>query len=82
MMRLIPMRWPMKVGIMQISSISLAGPVPARGFFFQWSAAGRLDSTCNSADDSHLYFEPERGNVVFASAMDGFGFGCVLSSFR
>ena len=26
-------------------------------------------------DDSHLYFEPEKGNVVFTSAVDGFGFG-------
>lgn len=29
-------------------------------------------------DDSHLYFEPEKGNVVFASAIDGFGFGYVI----
>eukprot|EP00123_Amoebidium_parasiticum_P003237 comp14528_c0_seq1/m.10737 comp14528_c0_seq1/g.10737 ORF comp14528_c0_seq1/g.10737 comp14528_c0_seq1/m.10737 type:complete len:1107 (-) comp14528_c0_seq1:147-3467(-) len=27
------------------------------------------------ADDSNLYFEPERGNVVFASAVDGWAFG-------
>ncbi|KAK3863901.1 hypothetical protein Pcinc_030368 [Petrolisthes cinctipes] len=25
-------------------------------------------------DDSHLYFSPEQGNVVFASAFDGWGF--------
>lgn len=27
-----------------------------------------------SLDDSDLYFSPERGNVVFASAFDGWGF--------
>lgn len=26
------------------------------------------------ADDSDLYFSPEQGNVVFASAIDGWGF--------
>lgn len=26
------------------------------------------------ADDSHLYFSPDQGNVVFASAVDGWGF--------
>lgn len=26
-------------------------------------------------DDSSLYFSPELGNVVFASALDGWGFG-------
>ncbi|XP_076068957.1 elongation factor-like GTPase 1 isoform X2 [Oratosquilla oratoria] len=26
-------------------------------------------------DDSNLYFTPERGNVIFASAYDGWGFG-------
>ncbi len=26
------------------------------------------------ADDSSLYFSPEMGNVVFASALDGWGF--------
>lgn len=26
------------------------------------------------ADDSALYFSPEQGNVVFASALDGWGF--------
>jgi len=25
-------------------------------------------------DDSHLYFCPDQGNVVFASAVDGWGF--------
>jgi ribosome assembly protein 1 len=25
-------------------------------------------------DDSHLYFSPDQGNVIFASAMDGWGF--------
>lgn len=36
---------------------------------YDWSAG--LEST----DDSHLYFSPDQGNVVFASAMDGWGFG-------
>lgn len=27
------------------------------------------------ADDSQLYFSPEQGNVVFTSAIDGWGFG-------
>lgn len=35
---------------------------------YNWTAA--LDD----ADDSHLYFTPESGNVVFASAVDGWGF--------
>lgn len=26
-------------------------------------------------DDSSLYFSPEQGNVIFASALDGWGFG-------
>jgi len=30
--------------------------------------------TMDSEDDSKLYFAPERGNVVFASAVDGWGF--------
>nr|XP_044616223.1 elongation factor-like GTPase 1 isoform X3 [Equus asinus] len=35
---------------------------------YDWSA-GLEDS-----DDSHLYFSPDQGNVVFASAVDGWGF--------
>lgn len=35
---------------------------------YDWSAG--LDQ----ADDSHLYFSPDQGNVVFASAVDGWGF--------
>ncbi|KAM4744992.1 elongation factor-like GTPase 1 isoform 2-T3 [Anableps anableps] len=35
---------------------------------YDWSAG--LDE----ADDSHLYFSPDQGNVVFASAIDGWGF--------
>jgi ribosome assembly protein 1 len=31
-------------------------------------------SGLEDADDSNLYFSPEHGNVVFASAMDGWGF--------
>ena len=26
-------------------------------------------------DDSHLYFSPDQGNVIFASAVDGWGCG-------
>ncbi|XP_044294664.1 elongation factor-like GTPase 1 isoform X2 [Varanus komodoensis] len=36
---------------------------------YDWSAG--LEFT----DDSHLYFSPDQGNVVFASAIDGWGFG-------
>ncbi|KAJ7311059.1 hypothetical protein JRQ81_006657 [Phrynocephalus forsythii] len=36
---------------------------------YDWSAG--LEHT----DDSHLYFSPDQGNVVFASAIDGWGFG-------
>ncbi|XP_048514322.1 elongation factor-like GTPase 1 isoform X2 [Athalia rosae] len=32
-------------------------------------------SALEEADDSNLYFSPERGNVLFGSAMDGWGFG-------
>ena len=30
--------------------------------------------TFNEQDDEDLYFAPERGNVIFASALDGWGF--------
>ncbi|XP_047702661.1 elongation factor-like GTPase 1 [Prionailurus viverrinus] len=36
---------------------------------YDWSAG--LEDT----DDSHLYFSPDQGGVVFASAVDGWGFG-------
>uniref|UniRef100_A0A671FQA7 Elongation factor-like GTPase 1 n=2 Tax=Rhinolophus ferrumequinum TaxID=59479 RepID=A0A671FQA7_RHIFE len=36
---------------------------------YDWSAG--LENT----DDSHLYFSPDQGNVVFTSAIDGWGFG-------
>lgn len=32
-------------------------------------------SALEEADDSNLYFSPENGNVLFASAYDGWGFG-------
>ena len=32
-------------------------------------------SALEDADDSNLYFSPEQGNVLFASAVDGWGFG-------
>ncbi|KAJ8398303.1 hypothetical protein AAFF_G00428730 [Aldrovandia affinis] len=35
---------------------------------YDWSSG--LEET----DDSHLYFSPDQGNVVFASAIDGWGF--------
>ncbi|CAG9790922.1 unnamed protein product [Diatraea saccharalis] len=36
--------------------------------FYDWTSA------LEEADDSQLYFSPEQGNVVFASAIDGWGF--------
>lgn len=36
--------------------------------FYDWTSA------LEEADDSHLYFSPDQGNVVFASAVDGWGF--------
>uniref|UniRef100_A0A2K6SA64 Elongation factor-like GTPase 1 n=1 Tax=Saimiri boliviensis boliviensis TaxID=39432 RepID=A0A2K6SA64_SAIBB len=39
------------------------------GQVYDWSTG--LEDT----DDSHLYFSPEQGNVVFTSAIDGWGFG-------
>ncbi|KAJ8714576.1 hypothetical protein PYW07_002801 [Mythimna separata] len=36
--------------------------------FYDWTSA------MDDADDSNLYFAPEHGNVVFASAADGWGF--------
>ena len=38
---------------------------------YDWSSG--LENT----DDSKLYFSPDQGNVVFASAYDGWGFGWV-----
>lgn len=35
---------------------------------YDWSAG------LEEADDSQLYFSPDQGNVVFASAIDGWGF--------
>lgn len=35
---------------------------------YDWSAG------LEDVDDSHLYFSPDQGNVVFASAIDGWGF--------
>lgn len=39
-----------------------------RDQLYDWSAG------LEEVDDSHLYFSPEQGNVVFASAIDGWGF--------
>lgn len=35
---------------------------------YDWSAG------LEEVDDSNLYFSPDQGNVVFASAIDGWGF--------
>uniref|UniRef100_A0A673GKC1 Elongation factor-like 1 n=1 Tax=Sinocyclocheilus rhinocerous TaxID=307959 RepID=A0A673GKC1_9TELE len=43
---------------------------------YDWSAG--LEET----DDSDLYFSPDRGNVVFASAIDGWGFRYILRFFK
>jgi len=34
-----------------------------------------VTSVFDEADDSKLYFSPDQGNVIFASAIDGWGFG-------
>ena len=47
---------------------SHAGETPGADQVYDWSAG--LEET----DDSHLYFSPDQGNVVFASAIDGWGF--------
>ncbi|XP_007542396.1 elongation factor-like GTPase 1 isoform X1 [Poecilia formosa] len=41
---------------------------PSGDQVYDWSAG------LEDADDSHLYFSPDQGNVVFASAIDGWGF--------
>jgi len=38
----------------------------------QWSTA------IEAADDSDLYFSPQQGNVVFASAADGWAFRYII----
>ncbi len=40
----------------------------ANDMVYDWSDG--LEDT----DDSSLYFSPEQGNVIFASALDGWGF--------
>ena len=50
------------------SSGSQAEETPGADQVYDWSAG--LEET----DDSHLYFSPDQGNVVFASAIDGWGF--------
>ena len=42
---------------------------------FDWS------SGLDDADDSDLYFSPDSGNVIFASAVDGWAFGVVQNCF-
>ncbi|XP_029806402.1 elongation factor-like GTPase 1 isoform X1 [Suricata suricatta] len=47
-----------------------AKPNPEQGEqVYDWSAG------LEHADDSQLYFSPDQGNVVFTSAVDGWGFG-------
>lgn len=41
---------------------------PGEDAVYDWSAG------LEEVDDSHLYFSPDQGNVVFASAIDGWGF--------
>ncbi|KAM3626069.1 uncharacterized protein V6R79_022109 [Siganus canaliculatus] len=41
---------------------------PSGDQVYDWSAG------LEEADDSNLYFSPDQGNVVFASAIDGWGF--------
>ena len=36
---------------------------------YEWSAG------LEEKDDSSVYFSPEQGNVIFSSALDGWGFG-------
>lgn len=43
-------------------------PAAGEDQVYDWSAG------LEEADDSHLYFSPDQGNVVFASAIDGWGF--------
>ncbi|XP_059060519.1 elongation factor-like GTPase 1 [Achroia grisella] len=43
-------------------------PVQEDKDYYDWTSA------LEDADDSTLYFSPEQGNVVFASAIDGWGF--------
>lgn len=43
-------------------------PLPGEDLVYDWSAG------LEEVDDSHLYFSPDQGNVVFASAIDGWGF--------
>lgn len=42
--------------------------------YSQWSTA------IEAADDSDLYFSPQQGNVVFASAADGWAFRYIIIS--
>lgn len=50
-------------------SQSQIDPDKASSLLYDWSAG------LEDADDSHLYFSPDQGNVIFASAVDGWGFG-------
>ncbi|XP_074650773.1 elongation factor-like GTPase 1 [Tubulanus polymorphus] len=50
-------------------SSSQIGVTPDAEQIYDWSVG--LEET----DDSHLYFSPDQGNVVFACAYDGWGFG-------
>ena len=39
-----------------------------------------LELSLEDRDDSNIYFTPDSGNVVFASAIDGWAFRLVLIS--
>jgi len=43
-----------------------------KDLYSEWSTA------IEAADDSDLYFSPQQGNVVFASAADGWAFRYIL----
>lgn len=47
----------------------MASTEPEADQVYDWSTG--LDEI----DDSNLYFSPEQGNVIFTSAVDGWGFG-------
>uniref|UniRef100_A0ABM0MG69 Elongation factor Tu GTP-binding domain-containing protein 1-like n=1 Tax=Saccoglossus kowalevskii TaxID=10224 RepID=A0ABM0MG69_SACKO len=48
--------------------ISTEDSLPSEEQIYDWSTG------LEESDDSNLYFSPDEGNVVFASAIDGWGF--------
>jgi ribosome assembly protein 1 len=47
---------------------SSSDPDKSCSSLYDWSTG------LEDVDDSHLYFSPDQGNVIFASAVDGWGF--------